>query len=102
MPKENVSETSPSDTSSKGKHRATYARDNRTGKYLVRVTGPHSNKFVKKEVPVTRLDGSTSNETLTKVIWSGVNDDADKGPLGPVTLYAFEPRPADEIDEFEF
>lgn len=97
-----VSETNASDTSSKGKHSATYARDNRTGKYLVRVTGPHSNKFVKKEVPVTRLDGSESKETLTKVIWSGINEDSEKGPVGPVTLYAFEPRPADQVDEFEF
>lgn len=88
--------------STKGKHQATYARDNRTGKYLVRVTGPHSNKFVKREVPVTRLDGSTSTELLTKVIWNGVNDDPEKGRVGPVTLYAFEPRPQDEIEEIEF
>jgi hypothetical protein len=92
----------PSEGSTKGKHRATYAKDNRTGKYLVRVTGPHSNKFVKRDVPVTRLDGSTSNETLTKVIWTGMNDDPEKGPVGPVTLYAFEARPADQIDEVEF
>ena len=85
-----------------GGHKATYARDNRTGKYLVRVTGPHSNKFVGREVPVTRLDDSVSNEKLTKVIWSGVNDDASKGPLGPVTLYAFEARPAEMQDEIEF
>lgn len=86
----------------RGAHQATYARDNRTGKYLVRVTGPHSNKFVKREVPVTRKDGSTSTEMLTKVIWSGVNDDPEKGPVGPVTLYAFEPRPQEEIDEIPF
>jgi hypothetical protein len=88
--------------STKGKHRATYARDNRTGKYLVRVTGPHSNKFVGREVPVTRMDDSVSNEKLTKVIWSGVNEDKEKGPLGPVTLYAFEARPAEQMDEVEF
>lgn len=85
-----------------GGHAATYARDNRTGKYLVRVTGPHSNKFVGREVPVRRLDNTMSNEKLTKVIWSGMNEDAEKGPVGPVTLYAFEARPADQIDEIEF
>ena len=88
--------------STKGKHKATYARDNRTGKYLVRLTGPHSNKFVKREVPVTRMDGSTSTELLTKVIWSGVNDDPEKGDVGPVTLYAFEARPQGEQEEIEF
>jgi len=92
----------PKTETTKGKHRATYARDNRTGKYLVRVTGPHSNKFVGREVPVTRMDDSVSNEKLTKVIWSGINEDKEKGPLGPVTLYQFEPRPADQIDEVEF
>lgn len=85
-----------------GGHKATYARDNQSGSYLVRVTGPHSNKFVGREVPVTRMDGTSDTEKLTKIVWTGVNDDAEKGPLGPVTLYKFEARPKEEREEIEF
>jgi hypothetical protein len=84
-----------------GGHKATYARDNRSGAYLIRVTGPHSNKFAGKEIPVGRMDGTVGKEKVTKIVWSGVNDDPEKGPVGPVTLYRFEPRPRDE-EEVEF
>lgn len=84
-----------------GGHKATYARDNRSGAYLVRVTGPKSNSFAGREVPVTRMDNSTSTEKLTKIVWTGVNDDPEKGPMGPVTLYKFEPHPRDQ-EEVEF
>ena len=73
-------------------HKATYARDSKKGGYMIRVEGPHSNKFAGKEVPVTRMDDSESVEKLSKLIWTGTDEKTGK----PVTLYSFEPRPRDE------
>jgi hypothetical protein len=78
-------------------HKATYARDSKKGGYMIRVEGPHSNAFAGKDVPVTRMDNTESNERLQKMIWSGVDEKTGK----PVTLYTFEPRPREE-QEFEF
>jgi hypothetical protein len=52
----------------KRSHKATYARDNRSGSYLVRVQGPKSNQFAGREVPVTRMDGTEDTEKLTKIV----------------------------------
>jgi len=82
----------------KPSHKATYASDKKKGGYLVRVAGPNANKFVGREVPVERMDGSSSNEKLTKLVWSGV--DTETG--GNVALYGFEPRPRDPALEIEW
>lgn len=73
----------------KRSHKATYARDNKKGGYLIRVEGPHASKFAGKEVPVTRMDNSESNEKLNRMIWSGTDKETGK----PVALYTFEPKP---------
>lgn len=81
----------------KRQHRATYARDKRKGGYLIRITGPHADRFAGRTVPVTRRDNSESEEKLEALIWSGVDEDTN----GPVALYAFEPRPRDAESEEE-
>lgn len=84
-------------TASKRSHKATYARDNKKGGYLIRVQGPHANKFAGKEVPVTRMDDSESTEKLKGMIWSGTDKETGK----PVALYTFEPKPpVEETIEF--
>lgn len=80
------------------KHRATYATDKRKGGYLVRVAGPQSNMFIGREVPVTMKDGSEHNEKLTKLVWSGKDNDTGE----PVSLYHFEAKPRALADEIEF
>jgi hypothetical protein len=70
-------------------HKATYARDNKKGGYLIRVEGPHASKFAGKDVPVTRMDNSESIEKLTRMIWAGTDKETGK----PVALYGFEPKP---------
>jgi hypothetical protein len=76
----------------KRSHKATYARDSKKGGYMIRVEGPHAAKFAGKDVPVSRMDGSESEERLNKMIWSGTDEKSGK----PVALYSFEPRPREE------
>lgn len=78
-------------TESKRAHRATYARDKRKGGYIIRVEGPNASRFAGREIPVTRRDGSESNEKLIGLLWTGLDDDSGN----PVALYTFEARPAD-------
>ena len=84
-------------------HTATYAKDKKTGGYLVRVMGPHAVDFAKRKVPVTRMGGEEQEETLTSLVWSGTdtgfNDRPGTGQ--PVALYKFEPKPR-EVKEVEF
>lgn len=82
----------------KPQHRATYARDKKKGGYLIRVEGPHAGKFAGREVPVSRKDGSSDPETLTDLIWSGIDDESGK----PVALYGFTPKPKELDDEIPF
>lgn len=82
----------------KPSHKATYSSDKKKGGYLVRVAGPNASKFVGREVPVERMDGSTSTEKLTKLVWAGV--DQENG--GNVALYGFEARPRDPAAEIEW
>lgn len=82
-------------------HKATYASDKyNPGQYNIRVIGPHAAKFSGRVVPVTRKDDSTSEETLGKCFWSGVDKDTGR----PVALYHFEAKPRDEEldDEIPF
>lgn len=92
------------DTDKKPSHRATYATDKKNGGYLVRVQGPHANAFVNREVPVTKKDGETSMETLTRLIWVGVDTGTDEKPgTGqPCALYAFKSKPRDAKEEIAF
>jgi hypothetical protein len=80
-------------------HRATYARDKRNGGYIIRVEGPQASKFAGRQVPVVRKDGTEDMETLTDLIWSGINDESGK----PASLYKFEAKPRDkDTDEVPF
>lgn len=78
-------------------HRATYARDKRLGGYMVRVEGPHANRFAGRTVPVTLKDGSEHTHTLSDLVWAGQDNESGK----PVALYHFEAEPR-ESDEAEF
>lgn len=88
----------------KRKHRATYARDKRSGGYNIRVVGEYPERFAGREVPVTRKDDSEQSEKLLKLLWSGDDTDPEtKKPTGrKAALYSFEPRPRDEQEETEF
>lgn len=76
-------------------HRATYATDKRKGGYLVRVQGPYPERFAGREVPVTRRDGTESTERLTRLIWTGLDQETGEN----VSLYAFEARPREGAEE---
>ena len=75
-------------------HRATYSTDKKKGGYLVRVEGPHSNAFAKRDVPVTLKNGTEQTERLQKLIWTG--KDQETGV--PVSLYTFEAKPREEVE----
>lgn len=79
----------------KREHKATYARDKRNGGYLVRVIGPHANKFVGKIVPVVKRDDSESEELLEAVVWTGIDTGTEQNPgTGkPVALYMMAAKP---------
>lgn len=79
-------------------HKATYARDKRKGGWMIRVAGPHSNRFAGRTVPVTMMDGSEHEEELQNLVWTGI----DEKTGDPVTLYAFKPQPKEEQDEIPF
>lgn len=80
-------------------HKATYATDKRKGGYLIRVAGPAANRFAGRVVPVTTRDGSEHDETLTRLIWSGLDQESGEN----VALYNFEPKPKAEFnDEIPF
>lgn len=76
-------------------HKATYSRDKEKGGYLIRVQGPHANRFANRVVPVTRKDLTEENEQLTTLIWTG----NDKETGEPVALYNFEAKPKDAKSE---
>lgn len=83
----------------KRSHKATYARDKRKGGYLIRVAGPHAEKFAGRTVPVTRKDDTESEEKLLALLWHGKDEETGV----PVALYSFEARPRDEHkDEVTF
>ena len=83
---------------SERKHKATYATDKLKGGYLIRVTGPNSNRFAGREVPVTTRAGNENMEKLEKLIWSG--NDKDTGEN--VTLYKFAGKPKEDHEEIPF
>jgi hypothetical protein len=88
-----------------GKHKATYTRDKKTGKFLIRVVGPHANAFIGREVPVATAAGEVHTEKLLRVKFSGVDDGniipSDQGK--PYAVYEFEAKPrADFDDEIPF
>lgn len=73
-------------------HKATYATDKRNGGYLIRVAGPHANKFAGREVPVTMRDGTEHTEELEKMVWAGKDQESGE----PVALYRFKAKPREE------
>lgn len=77
------------------RHRATFATDNRKGGYMIRVEGPDASKFAKKQVPVTRYDGTETVETLQGMIWSGLDIESGK----PIALYKFVAHPRTKTDD---
>ena len=80
------------------KHKASYGRDKLKGGYIIRVEGPNASAFAGRQVPVTKLDGSESVETLSTLIWTGNDEKTGR----PVALYHFEPKPREELDEITF
>lgn len=83
-------------------HRATYARDKKKGGYIIRVQGPHCDKFAGRTVPVEQKGGNEHEEKLTSLIWTGTDDGKISGYTGPVALYQFEAKPKDLQDEIPF
>lgn len=84
-----------------GQHKATYARDKRNGGYIIRVEGPNAPRFAGREVPLLKKGETSpsSNETLTDLIWSGLDSESGK----PVALYHFAAKPREELnDEIPF
>lgn len=84
-------------------HKATWATDKVNGGYLVRIIGPHANKFGGKIVPVVRADDSESEEELGRVVWSGVDTGTAERPgtNKPVALYTCVQKPKIQ-DDIEF
>lgn len=84
----------------KRKHKATYARDKKTGGYLVRVIGPNAVDFAGREVPVEIMGGGEHQEKLTHLVWSGIDKGIpEKGVPGtgqPAALYKFESKPREK------
>lgn len=82
----------------KRSHRATYATDKIHGGYIVRVEGPHANRFAGRTVPITRRDGTENEATLEKLLWTGKDDESGQ----PVALYSFAPEQKKLNDEIPF
>ena len=80
------------------KHRATYARDNKNGGYLIRVQGPYPEKFAGRDVPVVLKSGKEHAEKLDRLIWTGT----DKENGERVALYSFVAKPRDTQTEVAF
>jgi hypothetical protein len=79
-------------------HRATYGADKKAGGWLIRVEGPNAEKFAGREVPVETKAGEEHPEKLTRLIWTG--PDQETGVK--VALYKFEPKPREAEDEATF
>lgn len=78
-------------------HKATYARDKKTGGYLIRIAGPNANQFAGMEVPVTTISNEEHVEKLKNLVWSGVDTGEYGGKKGePVALYQFESQPREK------
>jgi hypothetical protein len=82
------------------RHRATFASDNLKGGYMIRVEGPDSDRFSKREVPVTRFDHTETVVKCDKLVWTG----PDKETGAKITLYKFvaHPRAAKEVEQISF
>lgn len=80
------------DIMAKRAHKATYSSDKKNGGWIIRVEGPHAERFAGREVPVTMKGGDEHTEKLTKLVWVGT----DKESGAKVALYQFEPKPRDQ------
>ena len=94
---EETSEATPA-AKEERKHRATYARDNKNGGYLIRVQGPYPEKFAGRDVPVVLKSGKEHAEKLDRLIWTGT----DKENGERVALYSFVAKPRDTQTEVAF
>lgn len=89
-----------------GGHIATYSYNRRSMQYMVRVVGPHADKFENREIPVSRQNGQSNVEKLTRLVRSGIDDGKvvpeNKGK--PWALYQFVQKPRGEeiADEIPF
>jgi hypothetical protein len=85
----------PTNAEGKRTHRATYARDKKTGGWLVRVVGPQAAEFAGDTVPVSTANGEEHDETLTIMRWSGPDKDPSSGELTGrnAALYSFDAKP---------
>jgi hypothetical protein len=91
---ENHSIAVPVKQGEKRQHKATYARDKKSGGYLIRVEGPHASAFAGKIVPVVRRDDSENSEALDTLIWAGKDEETGK----PVALYRFVQKPRHDVE----
>ena len=80
------------------KHRASYATDKRNGGYLIRIAGPFAEKFAGQEVPVTMKDGREHSEKVTRLIWTGTDQESGE----KIALYRFEAKPREAEKPVEF
>ena len=85
-------------TTTKRRHKATYARDKKKGGYLVRVIGPQATEFAGRKVPVATMNGDEHEEELNALIWSGVDEGFEDRPGSgqPAALYTFKSKPREE------
>jgi hypothetical protein len=87
-----------------GEHRATFCKDNYTGKWSIRVVGPRANKFAKRIIPVIKGNGETVHEECGNLSWTGVDDGSviasDAGRN--VAIYVHRPKPRDLDEEIPF
>jgi hypothetical protein len=83
-----------------GQHRASYARDNKKGGYLIRVEGPMCEKFAGRDVPVSLRDGGEpQTEKLDRLIWCGTDKER---PTVKIALYSFITKPRTDVEEIQF
>lgn len=103
---ENENPESPENTTGKkvkvsGDHRATFAADEYTGGWKIRVIGPNPNRFANRIIPVVRKDGTTTDVQLLGLSWYDESwKDDDTGEH--VALYEMQRQRRRLDDEIPF
>lgn len=89
----NVQTIAPTVSGGKRAHKASFSNDKKRGGYNICVEGPKANMFAGRIVPVTKKDGTETEEKLVRLTWSGPDPETGKF----LAFYTFEPHPpADE------
>jgi hypothetical protein len=87
-----------------GEHRATFCKDNYTGRWSIRIVGPRANMFAGRIVPVIKGSGDTVHEETGTLSWCGTDDGSvipsDAGKLVAIYRHVAKPRALD--DEIPF